>query len=398
AFARAAANGVGRNFFIEQYLREGDYQITVATQGQSTGHLGLTLERTQLADGGALSEGGPARRALAAGEAVAYRFTIAEAGDYRVRSFGAGTTFRCPLEDDAGWPVEPPNVTADLTRHFEPGTYRIVSLPEPVATRRVTLFERVRQAAKREGHGPHALGLAERVEHVWTEPEAGQARVPDAWLVTVPAPIDARIELTGEMQGELVRTDGEGAGVSVPPGRGWKGKLEAGRYRLDVVCARPNNRVTYELGLWPEQLVAGLDREVSAPGTVPLSVGRDGLVQLASFGSADVRARVYDAADHLVAENDDGADDWNFQIQARLRVWSADGRATRAHGTAVALSPQRTTEQQLQAGVTLATVGGLEPPAGVAVVALDRPGVFRLGGGARACSLPDAPCSEPANG
>src|SRR5205823_6537603 len=95
AFARAAANGVGRNFFIEQYLREGDYQITVGTQGQSTGHLGLTLERTQLVDGGALSEGGPARRALAAGEAVAYHFTIAEAGDYRVRSFRAGTISRC---------------------------------------------------------------------------------------------------------------------------------------------------------------------------------------------------------------------------------------------------------------------------------------------------------------
>src|SRR5207247_2206591 len=192
AFARAAANGVGRNFFIEQYLREGDYQITVATQGQSKGHLGLTLERTQLVDGGVLSAGGAARRALAAGE---------------------------------------------------------------------------------------------RVEHVWTEPEAGQARVPDAWLVTVPAPIDARIELTGEMQGDLVRLDGEGAAVSVPPGRGWKGKLDAGRYRLDVACARPNNRVTYGIGVWPEQLVAGLDREVSVPGTVPLSVGRDGLVQLAPFGS-----------------------------------------------------------------------------------------------------------------
>src|SRR5437870_982425 len=321
AFARAAQNGVGRNFFVEQYLREGDYQITVATQGQSKGHLGLTLERTQMADGGVLSEGGPARRALAAGEAVAYRFTIAEAGDYRVRSFGAGTTFRCRLEDDAGWPVEPPNVPADLTRHLEPGTYQVVSLPEPVATRRVTLFERVRQAAKREGHGPHALSLAARVAHVWTEPEAGQARVSDAWLVTIPAPVDARVELTAEMQGDLVRLDGDGAPArvaTVPPGRGWKGKLEMGRYRLDVVCARPNNRVTYELGVWPEQLVAGLDRDVSAPGTVPLSVGRDGLVQLASFGSADVRARVYDAGDHLVAENDDGADDWNFQIQARL--------------------------------------------------------------------------------
>src|SRR5436190_299929 len=265
------------------------------------------------------------------------------------------------------------------------------------------------------------------------------------------------------MQGGLVRTDGEAAAVSVPPGRGRKGKLEAGRYRLDVVCARPNNRVTYQIGVWPEELVAGLDREVSAPGTVPLSVGRDGLVQLASFGSADVRARVYDAADHLVAENDDGADDWNFQIQARLaagayrlqvepvgrasastvvsmrapeeaveaplalpvkaevalegsvrvyplqapagaelllvaasapeslgcaleaggrtlgtavgrtarlevplagggeyrlRLWSVDGRATRAHVTAVALAPPRMTEQQLRAGVTLAAARG----------------------------------------
>src|SRR5207247_10764479 len=46
--------------------------------------------------------------------------------------------------------------------------------------------------------------------------------------------------------------------------------------------------------------------------------GRDGLVRLASFGSADVRARVYDAARNLGAASDDGADDWNFQIQARL--------------------------------------------------------------------------------
>src|SRR5207247_3783411 len=89
-------------------------------------------------------------------------------------------------------------------------------------------------------------------------------------------------------------------------------------YRLDVACARPNNRVTYGIGVCAERRVGGLDREVSVPGTVPLSVGRDGLVQLASFGSADVRARVYDAEDHLGAENDDGADDWNCQIQARL--------------------------------------------------------------------------------
>src|SRR5439155_8446745 len=84
--------------------------------------------------------------------------------------------------------------------------------------------------------------------------------------------------------------------------------------------------------------------------------------------------------------------------ECRLRLWSVDGRATRVHVTAVALSPQRATEQQLRAGVALAAARGLEPPAGAVAVALDRPGVFRVGGGVRACSVPDAPCSEPANG
>ncbi len=35
-----SANGVGRNFFVEQYLREGDYQLSVSAQGRSQGHLG----------------------------------------------------------------------------------------------------------------------------------------------------------------------------------------------------------------------------------------------------------------------------------------------------------------------------------------------------------------------
>src|SRR5262249_24143860 len=60
AFDSAASNGVGHNFFIEQYLREGDYQVTVSTLGRTKGHLGLMLERTQLVDGGALTPGVPA--------------------------------------------------------------------------------------------------------------------------------------------------------------------------------------------------------------------------------------------------------------------------------------------------------------------------------------------------
>src|SRR6185295_19126589 len=70
---RDAQNGVGRNFLVQQYLREGDYQVTVAALGKSAGHAGLTLAVTQLADGGELRAGMPAHFTLPAGQAVVFR-------------------------------------------------------------------------------------------------------------------------------------------------------------------------------------------------------------------------------------------------------------------------------------------------------------------------------------
>lgn len=320
-FHASTENGVGRNFSIEQYLREGDYQLTVTTRGETKGHLGVTLHRADFIDGGMLSEGVPARIALRGGEGVAYRFTIAKAGEYRLRAMGVGTTFRCRLEDAEGWPIERPDIPASLTRHFEPGTYRLVLLPELVESRRVTLLQVVPAPLHFEGHGPHALPLAQQVEKVWMEPDGEGERVPDTWEFTVPAPMDAAIELTGEMQGELQLVGGDESvtGVaSLLPGRGWKGELSAGRHLLKVVCSRRNNRQPYQVAVRPEQLVAGLTREVHAPASVPVSVGSDGLVEIASFGSADVRGRLLDADGHLVASSDDRAGDWNFSIQRRL--------------------------------------------------------------------------------
>ncbi len=544
SFARATENGVGANFFIEQYLREGDYQVTVATRGLSKGHLGLTLERTQLTDGGVITPGIPAHIALSAGEAASYRFTIADAGEYRLRSVGVGTTFTCRLEDADGWPIERPNIAADVTRRFEPGTYQFISMPQPVAARRLTLLERIQGPPKLEGHGPHRLPLARRVEHEWMEPAAGGERTPDTWEFVLPASVDATVELTSEMQGTLELVDGDSRLTPVaqlPPGRGWKGKLQSGHYRLQTTCVRPNNQLSYTVAVWPEQLVAGLDREVAAPAGIPVSVGRDGLVQLSSFGSSDVRARLYDDQGQLVASNDDGPDDWNFQIQARvraglyrlqvdplavvaakvlvppptptpqpyyyeagaqaeatvtpltaacsvsmrapqetehaalalpakadvslgqevqlyplslagnpgmllvtarssegiglavevaggdaqwrtigstvgrmasldtvlrqgqqyrLRLWSADGRATHAQLSAVTVSPPPVTEHQLQAGVRFAPAPGLDPRRGVLAIHLDRPGIFQLNGETsttRACSSADAPCEYARN-
>jgi hypothetical protein len=317
---RESANGVGRNFLLQPYLREGDYQLTVTAQGRSAGRLGVAMAPARVRDGGFLTSGLPARATLAPGEAVAYRFVITRPGTFRVRALGLGRTFRCRLEDRDGWPVAPPGAEADVTREFPPGRYRLVVLPEATEARVVTAIEPVRRPVVRSGHGPHALPLAQRVSHTWLEPEADAERVPDAWLFTLRAAAPVKVELTGEMQARLLRIDGPSPveAALVPPLRGYEGALAAGRYRLEAVCSRRNNRAPYQVGVWPEPLVAGLARELTAPAEVPVAVGETGLVTLSSFGQSDVRARLYDASGRLVAASDDRPDDWNFEIARSL--------------------------------------------------------------------------------
>ena len=318
---RQSGAGIGRNFLIQQYLREGDYQLTVAAEGESAGHLGVALSETPILDGGALEPGLPARVTLPPGQGVAYRFHVAARGEYRLDALGLGRRFRCRLEDGEGWPVEAPGITAALTRTFDPGDYRLVLLPEAVTTRRVTRLEKVAEKLRFTGHGPHPLPLDQEIEHLWQEPAQGAERLPDAWLFTLPAPAAVRVELSGEMEGTLARVGDGGGGTEVAAlatGKGWRGELAPGSYRLAASCARRNNLLAYRVGVMPEPLVAGLSREVVAPATVPVSVGAAGLYELSSFGDADVRARLLDAGGRLVAANDDRPDDWNFDLALQL--------------------------------------------------------------------------------
>ena len=85
SFARESQNGTGRNFELRPYLREGDYQLTVSAQAPSSGHLGVALRRTHLAEGGFLLNRLPARATLKAGDAVGYSFVITQPGEFRVR-------------------------------------------------------------------------------------------------------------------------------------------------------------------------------------------------------------------------------------------------------------------------------------------------------------------------
>lgn len=322
---REEQNGVGRNFLVQQYLREGDYQVTVAALGQSAGHAGIALESTPLLDGGTLRPGMPGHFTLPAGQAVLFQVAIPKAGRYTLRGLGLGFTFLSRFEDSEGWPLRQPNTPAELDSWLEAGTYRFLLLPQPVEARALVLLERQPEPLVFQGHGPHVLPLEIPVEHVWVEPEGEDTpRPPDLWQFEVPAQVHAAVELTEEMQGRLNRVGSTEEIGFVPPGRAWKGELAPGRYQLAAECSRRNSLVRYRVTVHTDELVTGLERTVTAPAEVAVSIGRDGLAELTSISPADVRARLLDAEGRVVAENDDRPDDWNFLLFQRL----APGRYT----------------------------------------------------------------------
>ncbi|MEJ2693539.1 MAG: hypothetical protein P8166_10895, partial [Candidatus Thiodiazotropha sp.] len=313
-------NGIGRNFLIQNYLREGNYQITVKPQGASAGHLGLSLKHAELMDGGHLVPGVPARFTMPEGRGLAYSFDIAEAGEYRLRVLSIGQVRNIRLEDEAGWPLLRPGIPGDLSYRFSAGRYRVIIPPNAVAGRVVSLLEAVARPPEFNGHGPHPLALGQEIDHLWLEPADGQPRLPDQWRFELPAEVDAQIELNSEMQGELFLLEGDSASRIGQVGslKPWRHPLPAGRYRLEVKSGRPNNRLDYRVSVKVEQLIAGARRSLSLPAEQELSLGREALVELSSFGMTDLRARLFDAEGRLLAQNDDRDHDWNFLIARKL--------------------------------------------------------------------------------
>ncbi|HBL25884.1 MAG TPA: hypothetical protein DD490_03510, partial [Acidobacteria bacterium] len=310
-------SGVGRNFLLQPYLREGDYQATVRTAGQSSGHLGLELTALPVDDAGELRPEMPARWTLPVGHAAVWRFTIPQAGTYKLRAEGLLVLFRGRVEDQDGWPIEPPSRTLDFSRFYAAGTYRLVIPAQPVDSRVLVQLNREPEPLRFTGHGPHTLPLETTVEHQWVEPEGAAPREPDVWRFIVPAQLTATVELSSEMEGVVSGSGGAEVG-KVPPGRSWSGLLEPGVYELAVQCSRRNNLMPYKVTVRSAELVAGLKRSIKGATALPLSVGPDGLIELASVAQADVRARLLDASGAEIAEADDRPDGWDFLLFQRL--------------------------------------------------------------------------------
>lgn len=318
SFAAGNQNGVGRNFLVGRYLGSGQYQLTVTAQGRSMGHLGVELARARQVDGGPLLDGEPARITLPAGDAVAYGLDVPADGNYRIESVGLGRTFTCRIEDADGYPITAPAEQTCSQRLFlRDGHYSVVVAPERTESRRLTRAVRDADVLTRDGHGPHALRLDTRETHTWTEPADKSApRPPDEWTFTLPADASVTVHLDDAMTGTLHGASGELGRLL--PGQPFEQLLPAGDYRLELRSARRDHGLTYGVRVATWELLSGMERQVVAPGEIPVGVGGDGALTLASFGTTDVRATLRGPDGEVIAKSDDRPDDWNFRIESRV--------------------------------------------------------------------------------
>ena len=217
------------------------------------------------------------------------------------------------------------NVEASFDRWFDAGQYRLVVLPETVDVRVVSLLEKVEPPVSFTGHGPHRIALDQTIAHTWNETVRGpkskpESRQRDIWTFVVPAPIEASIAVSGKMHGDLIRIgkDGTREKVAYVSVNGWSGPLAIGEHRLELLNLHEGSDVPYTVAVQPAPMVVGLTRSISAPSQIPVSIGERTLIELSSFGSSDVEARLIDARGRTVLKSDDRPDDWNFHLAARL--------------------------------------------------------------------------------
>lgn len=312
----AKGNGVARNVLIQQYFKPDVYMFTVRTTGASAGRAGVLFRQTPLDDGGNLEPASVRRRFVPAGSGLRYRFTIPEAAWYRLETAGLNKDFMSRLEEAGGWPVVSPSLRGEQRRYLRPGKYELISLPEPLESRRVTRLQKMEPARAIAGKGPHMLTLNEAVSNRWRE-EPG--RPPDVYRFSVPAPLEADIRLPEEMQAALYRRESETGYKEILPGKKYF-QLDPGEYEVRVVCQHESNLVPYNLTVYTWYLVPGLSQPVGqGKDSFWVSVPRDGLVELFSDGGQDLQGELLDRDGKvLLARNDDRQADWNFRISRFL--------------------------------------------------------------------------------
>ncbi|MBN1550677.1 hypothetical protein JW979_04375, partial [bacterium] len=325
--ADETANGSGRNFKIQQFLREGDYQITVNPTGQSAGHCGIRAERSDLQDAGNLHPGDTVRLNIKAGQGAVFNAEILHDGKYTFHAEGLNKIFACRLDDAANWPVIRPGTDLPVVLDLDAGYYPFLILPKSVESRCIVSLNESEEQVSRTGHGPFNLKLGRWEEGLWIESQTDSVRTPDCWLVDMPASADVLLDFRGEVDAvfeKRLEKDNYQFFFQVLKGKNWQGRLPEGQYRCLITASRKNNLLPYQWGIFPEQLVNGQVKSVKIPAAIDLEIGSPGPIcdtgfyEIGSRGKSDVKASLYDKQGKFITSNDDRYGDWNFLIGRTL--------------------------------------------------------------------------------
>lgn len=319
-FTRAAhSNGTGRNALLIEYLLAGDYQVDVATTGNSAGRLGLSVVRNTLADGGALEEDIDNRQFVEASTGSEYALRIPTSGRYRIEATGMNGNIPLRLEDADGWPM-PARSEAPIERELSAGSYRLVALPVEQPGRQIARLVPMPEKRAINGKGPHTLELNAPLDAVWVE-SAGEdgTEEPVAFEMRIPAPLRAELSVTKGFQATLRTAIGGGVLAR------WNGTkniaLDTGAYRILVQPVKKQNHAPYRIAATTRELAPGLAYEIGKPRTFAVSLGRSSIVEIGSKGALDVQGTLLaEDGKTVLAANDDAYLDWNFSISRSLKA------------------------------------------------------------------------------
>jgi len=318
----ARQNGIGRNALVQQYFNPGDYLVSVEVLGQSKGRAGVHMQRTTLTEITGLRDGVIKRNQVAADAAIRYQVQIDEPDSYLLDTYSLGKALTNRLEDAEGWPLMKPGQTGAINRYFTPGIYFYYSLPSQVDSRRVTFLKRNIRPPKISGKGPHPLHLNQPLQNLWIEDSRG---APDIYRVEITDPVRVDLSLNGKMEAEIFpREKTGGEKIAVTSKGKWSGELIPGTYDLAVKNREKNNRVSYQIHLMTRDLIPGLTQTVeirSQTANIPVSLGKDSLVDIVSFGNTDIKAVLMDETSRdIITSADDMPADWNFRVSRNLKA------------------------------------------------------------------------------
>lgn len=330
------SGGRGRNCLLQGGLRPGQYLLKVRSVGQSKGRAGLVLRQRTPLRAPPLKVGAVRHQDIAAGSLVVTPLKVTAEDAGRPLNFSAaaagGRSGECRLEDDDGWPIQSAPHRCVFTRTLPAGDYRWIQLPEPVATtRRVSVQPQARvEVIKPEVNAVTPLPLGALLTVSLGDQKEQR------FVVEVPADLEVLLSLDNGMRGTLhtllasgkqgtkvvdvgpMTARGSLPGAPFSASEILRQPLKAGAYLLTVRHSRDDVGITYQVGAAVRTLAPGVSFDVAATDNVAVEVPKDGYVRIRTEGMVDVRCRLFDDRDRLVAESSRVGADWNCGLVRRL--------------------------------------------------------------------------------